>query len=397
MSSNESGNKPYFKKTIDKPVKILHIAATTTGGVGLLLLYLAMHLDKKKFDVTVAFGAGYILDKEFFEKGINVYTIGTSRKTTPFSIIKGFFQIYRLIKEKKFDIVHSHTSVGGLIGRIAGKLAGVPVVIWSIHGFASHGGQYRLKKSFFLMIERFLDRFTDHYIAVSRNLREEGANNKILSPAKVTVIHNGIKVGDYNKEFDVISKKKKLGIDASRTIIGTVTRFEPQKAIQHFIEAVSYIAKVYPDIAVVIAGDGPLRGDIEKTINDLKLNDNIILLGWRTDVPEIIAVMDVFCQSSLWEGCPVVLLETMAIGKPIVATDVGGIKEIVDSDTGILVSPADPKALSDNILMLLNDKEKAGRMGENGRKKVTSLFTMENMVKNYERLYMDLLKKYNRI
>jgi len=396
MSSKESEDKLSFRKTIDKPVRILHVTATTTGGIGLLLLYLAKHLDKKKFDVTVAFGPGYMLDEEFFKEGISVYTISISRKIAPFSIVKGFLQIYRLIKEKRFDIVHSHTSVGGLIGRIAGKLAGVPVVIWSIHGFASHEGQNRFKKYFFLLIEKLLDKFTDHYVAVSEALKKEGIQNRILTSNKITVIHNGIELRNYNKNFNVIQKKKELGIEMSRTIIGTVTRFEPQKAIHDFLVSVSYVKKTYPDIKVVIAGDGPLRREIEKLINDLKLNDNITLLGWRNDVPEILAVLDIFCQSSLWEGCPMVLLEAMAVGKPIIATDVGGVKEIVEDDnTGILVPPADPKAMGDAIVKLINNKEKAIKMGMNGRKRAESFFNMDFMLTKYERLYQDLLKRFN--
>jgi glycosyltransferase involved in cell wall biosynthesis len=396
MSSREIEDKSSFEKNIDKPVKILHVAATTTGGIGLLLLYLAKHIDKKKFDVTVAFGPGYILDKEFFKERITVYTISTSRKIAPFSIVKGFFQIYRLIKEKRFDIVHSHTSVGGLIGRVAGKLAGVPVVIWSIHGFASHEGQNRFKKYIFLLIEKVLDKFTDHYVAVSEALKKEGIQNRILTSNKVTVIHNGIELRNYNKNFNVIQKKKELGIEMSRTIIGTVTRFEPQKAIHDFLVAVSYVKKIYPDIKVVIAGDGPLRREIEKLINDLKLNDNITLLGWRNDVPEILAVLDIFCQSSLWEGCPMVLLEAMAVGKPIIATNVGGVKEIVEDDnTGILVPPADPKAMADAIVKLINNKEKAIEMGMSGRRRVESFFNMDSMLAQYEKLYQDLLKRFN--
>ena len=396
MSSKESEDKLSFRKTIDKPVRILHVTATTTGGIGLLLLYLAKHLDKKKFDVTVAFGPGYMLDGEFFKEGISVYTISTSRKIAPFSIVKGFFQIYRLIKEKRFDIVHSHTSVGGLIGRIAGKLAGVPVVIWSIHGFASHEGQNRFKKYFFLLIEKLLDKFTDHYVAVSEALKKEGIQNRILTSNKITVIHNGIELRNYNKNFNVIQKKKELGIEMSRTIIGTVTRFEPQKAIHDFLVSVSYVKKTYPDIKVVIAGDGPLRREIEKLINDLKLNDNITLLGWRNDVPEILAVLDIFCQSSLWEGCPMVLLEAMAVGKPIIATNVGGVKEIVEDDnTGILVPPADPKAMGDAIVKLMNNKEKTMKMGMNGRRRAESFFNVDLMLIKYERLYQELLKRFN--
>lgn len=378
-----------------KRIKILHVAATTTGGVGLLLLYLAKGLDREQFDTSVAFGKGYLLDEEFFNSDIKVHTIGTTRGVNPVSILKGFLQVYRLIKKERFDIVHGHTSVGGLIARIAGKLAGAKIVVWSIHGFASHDGQGRLKRIFFRLIEKFLDMFTDHYIAVSHALMLEGIEGKILKPEKVTVIHNGLDIEDYHKPCDVEGKRKELGVYDARHVIGTITRMEAQKAVHHFIAAISIVLQKFPDLKVLIAGSGPLKEEIKEMITRLSLEGNIKLLGWRNDAPDVIAALDIFCQSSLWEGCPMVLLEAMANDKPIVATDVGGVREIVeDRITGILVPPADPNALAEAISRLLIDKVMAEGMGRSGRERVEQFFTLDLMLQRYERLYLDLLERY---
>ncbi|MFZ2198491.1 MAG: glycosyltransferase family 4 protein [Thermodesulfovibrionales bacterium] len=378
-----------------KRIKILHVAATTTGGVGLLLLYLAKGLDKERYDTVVAFGRGYLLDEEFFSSGIKVQTIGTTRGANPVSILKGFFQVYRLIRKEKFDIVHGHTSVGGLIARIAGKLGGAKIVVWSIHGFASHEGQGRLKRNFFRLIEKFLDMFTDHYIAVSHALVLEGVEGKILKPEKVTVIHNGLDIEAYRKPFDVEAKRKEFGVDDACHIIGTITRMETQKAVHDFISAISIVIPEFPALKVLIAGSGPLEDEIKEMVARLGLEGNIKLLGWRNDAPEVIAALDIFCQSSLWEGCPMVLLEAMASEKPIIATDVGGVREIVeDKVTGILVPPADPGALAGAISHLLREKDMASDMGRSGRERVEQCFTVGLMLQRYERLYLDLLQKY---
>lgn len=375
-------------------IKVLHVAPTSTGGAGFVPLILASNFDKTKFDVAVAVGSGPEHLLELFKDNITAYHLSCSRTLAPFAILKGLFQVYRLAKRKKFDIIHSHTAVGGFIGRIAGKLAGVPLTIWTIHGFASHRGPTKFNKYLFLLVERFLDKFTDHYVAVSKALKQEGVERNIFKADKTTVIYNGIDPESYNKEFDMDLKKKELGIGPSQIVIGTVGRLEPQKAIHDFIRAVSYIAKKFPHIKVLIAGDGPLRGSLENLITELNLQENILILGWRHDIPELLSLLDIFCLSSLWEGCPIVLLEAMASGKPVVATNVGGVKEIVeDKKSGILITHSNPEILGDAILDLINDKEKAKEMGLNGRKTAENIFTLQHMLKNHENLYLDLMGK----
>lgn len=374
-----------------KRLRVLHVTATTTGGVGLLILFLIRHLDRREFDLSVAFGRGYLLDKEFDEAGVQAYALSTSRRIGVFSIIKGIVEVYRILARGRFDIVQSHTSVGGLIGRLAGWAARTPVVMWTVHGLGSHPGHAPWKRNLLRIVERQLDRLTDHYVAVSRDLLEQGVRAGIYRADKVTVIPNGLQLDHVPVEFDVRAKREQLGIPEDCPVIGTITRLEPQKANEEFLHAVARIAPEMPRLVVLIAGDGPERQQLEALAERLGLVPQVRFLGWRTDAVELLGALDVFCMSSRWEGCPMVLLEAMAMRRPVVATDIGGVREIVvDGETGLLVPCADSGAMAAAIGRLVTNDGDRQRMGEAGRRRVEQVFGAPDMLAGYARLYRRL-------
>jgi glycosyltransferase involved in cell wall biosynthesis len=383
-------------KPPQKPIKILHIAASTTGGVGLLLLYLARYLDKERFDTSVAFGKGYPLDDQFISESIAVYPVHLSRRWSLFStlpLLRGLIRLFRIIKKNRFHIVHTHTSFGGLAGRLAARLAGTPVILWEIHGYASHDYQNPLKRHLFMFIERFMDRFTDHYIAVSEAMKQEGIQKRIMVPEKVTVIRNGVDVKSLDIDYNVDKIKQALGLRGNSPVVGTVTRLEPQKAVDDLLRAAAIVKEQYPRTTFLIVGNGPLRGPLEKMARDLHLDDQVRFIGWRSDIPEILSTFDIFCLSSLWEGLPMTLLEAMALGKPIVATDVGGVREVVeDGETGFLSPPASPGYLAERIVALIKDSAMARNMGQKGKQRVETFFTVEKMIAQYEAFYLDVVR-----
>ncbi|MCI0624010.1 MAG: glycosyltransferase, partial [Acidobacteria bacterium] len=218
-------------KTADNRPRILHVTATTTGGVGLLILFLVKHLDPRAFELSVAFGRGYLLDRSFDEAGVTVHTLSTSRRVGLLSILKGTLEVYRILSRGHYDIVQSHTSVGGVIGRLAGWAARTPVVIWTVHGLGAHPGHPPWKRTLLGLIERLLDCFTGHYVAVSQDLRDQGMRAGIYRADKVTVIPNGLQFDHAPSSFDITAKRRAFGIPEGCPVIGTVTRLEPQKAI----------------------------------------------------------------------------------------------------------------------------------------------------------------------
>jgi glycosyltransferase involved in cell wall biosynthesis len=379
------------EQTTERRLRILHVAATTTVGVGLLILFLVKHLDAREFEFAVAFGRGYLLDHSFDEAGITVHTLATSRRVGIRSILKGTLQVYRILSRGRYDIVQSHTSMGGVIARLAGWAARTPVVLWTVHGLGAHAGHPAWKRFLVRKAESVLDWITDHYIAVSDDLRSEGARAGIYRPEKVTVIPNGLQLDHIPSTFDAAAKREALGIPKNCPVIGTVTRLEPQKANDVFLRAVARAVKRVPNMVTLIAGDGPQRRELENLAAELGLADRVRFLGWRTDAVEMLGALDIFCLSSRWEGCPMVLLEAMAMRRPVVATDIGGVREIVvDGETGLLVALNEPDALADGIVRLLEADAERERFGQAGRQRLEEHFSAEGMLAAYRRLYRSL-------
>ena len=379
------------EQATERRLRILHVAATTTGGVGLLILFLVKHLDTREFEFAVAFGRGYLLDHSFDEAGITVHTLATCRRVGIRSILKGTLEVYRILLRGRYDIVQSHTSVGGVIARLAGWAARTPIVLWTVHGLGAHAGHPAWKRFLVSKAESVLDWFTDHYVAVSEDLRNEGVRAGIYRPEKVTVIPNGLQLDHIPSTFDAAAKRKALGIPANCPVIGTVTRLEPQKANEVFLRAVAHAVKRVPNMVTLIAGDGPQRRQLENLAAELGLAERVRFLGWRTDAVEILGALDIFCMSSRWEGCPMVLLEAMAMRRPVVATDIGGVREIVvDGETGLLVALDEPEALADAIVRLLGADAERERFGQAGRRRLEEHFSAEGMLAAYRRLYRNL-------
>lgn len=372
-------------------LRVLHVTATTTGGVGLLILSLCKQLDPQQFDMSVAFGRGYLLDQNFETSGVTVHALSTSRRVGLWSTLKATLQLYRILSRGNYDIVQSHTSVGGVIGRIAGWAARTPVVLWTVHGLGSHPGHGAWKRALIRIVERQLDRLTDHYVAVSNDLMNEGVRAGIFRSSKVTVIPNGLKSDHVPRFFDVPAQRRVLGIPEGCPVIGTVTRLEPQKANDDLLRAVALVTRHAPNLVTVIAGDGPQRAALEDLTAKLGLTGRVRFLGWRSDAVEVLGALDVFCMSSRWEGCPMVLLETMAMRRPVVATDIGGVREIVvDEKTGLLVPPGDPKAMAAAILRLLRASREREEMGAAGRDRIEREFSAQRMLSSYASLYKKL-------
>lgn len=376
----------------DNKLRILHVTATTTGGVGLLILFLVKCLDPRAFEQSVAFGRGYLLDRSFDEAGATVHTLSISRRAGILSILRGTLEVYRILSRGHYDIIQSHTSVGGVIGRLAGWASRTPVVLWTVHGLGAHPGHPAWKRTLLRIVESALDWFTDHYVAVSQDLRDQGVRAGIYLAKKVTVIPNGLQFDHVPSTFDSAAKRRALGIPAGCPVIGTVTRLEPQKDNAVFLRAVARVVSRVPNLVTLIAGDGPERKELEGLAAHLGLTGRVRFLGWRDDAVELLGALDVFCMSSRWEGCPMVLLEAMAMRCPVVATDIGGVREIViNEETGLLVAPGDPEALAEAVLRLLVTDATRERMAAAGRRRVEQHFSAENMLAAYTRLYRNLV------
>ncbi len=368
-------------------IKVLQlITELDVGGAERALLSLVKKLSSGKYDVMVAYlkGEGRLAE-HFRDAGIKVFDLKMRNRMALGAVIR----LYRLLKREKVRVLHTHLIQADICGFLAGKMAGVPVIISTKH----NPDEFRKRRSIPVWLDGIFANRSDRIIAVSNAVRDFLIKWERISEDKFTVIHNGIDMEDFNfREFtsatDITAKKEELGIDSSSQVVGTVRRLDEQKGHKFFLEAIPEILKKVHGVKFLIVGDGPLQNKLEKLSEKLKISENVIFTGIRRDIPEILAIMDVFVLPSIFEGFGIVLLEAMAMKKAIVASRIGGIPEIVDDGlTGILIEPANPSEIANSIITLLKNPEKAKQMGDAGSKKVEKIFTADVMAKQIEDVY----------
>jgi len=294
-----------------------------------------------------------------------------------------------VMKRQKVDIVHSQGGRADFFARIAAKLAKVPKVVSTVAMPVQGYDVSPLRKAVYVTLDRFTERFVDKFIVVSEALRKTLIEGHKIPPEKVVRIYNGIELDKYDPELYSREKvRRELRIGSDVPLVGAIGRLVWQKGFPFFIRSASYVLRAIPNAKFLLVGDGPLRSELEDMIEELGLAENFVLAGFREDIPEVLAALDVLVLSSLKEGLPMILLEGMAMARPVVATQIEGISEVVEhGKTGILVPPEDPQALAEGIIALLRDKDKAWCMGQAGRKRVEEKFSVEEMVRRTQEVY----------
>ena len=373
-------------------IKVAHIITLLElGGAQENTLYTCEHLNKNKFDVILICGKGGILDDK--TKNIKTYFVKELiREICPLYDLIAFIKIYKILKKEKPDIIHAHSSKAGIIGRWAAYYAKVPVILHTFHGFGFNDEQNYFIGIIYILAERLTAKITDKLVAVSYENISKGLKNKIGNELQYTMIRSGIKLQDYQidpaiNSGDVEKKKKEFGIK-NESVVGMIACFKKQKAPLNFIKTAKLVCTEKPDTKFMLVGDGVLRKRIEAEIKKLNLEKNVILTGWRKDTSEIIKIFDVFVLTSLWEGLPRVIVESMAAGIPVVATYIDGTREIVQEGlTGFVVQPHETEKMAERILRLLNNPDLRKKFSEEAKKRVQE-FDIDLMVSQQEKLYL---------
>jgi sugar transferase (PEP-CTERM/EpsH1 system associated) len=297
------------------------------------------------------------------------------------------FKLAKLLKKKGVQILHLHNSTAFFYGVIAGKLAGIPAIVYTEHARDIFPN---LKVR---IADKLLSYFTDKIIVVADYLKKNLIEYEKFDGEKIFVIYNGINPAEFNIKTDHIKKRRELDIDVNVPVIGIVARLDPIKNHACLINAMKHVINKFPEAVLLIIGGGPVHSELESLVKDLKLEKNVRFLGTRADVPELMSVIDVFVLCSRSEGLSVTLLEAMAAGKPVVATRVGGTPELIEHDiNGLLVESDDEEGLSKALIELLTDKSKSLKLGEAAGRKINDSFTLAHMVKKYEKIYSECLK-----
>ncbi len=368
------------------------------GGAADIVLSIVKNLDLERFQVSLISGLTQYPTKELQEikkKDVRLIFIPFLRRNiNPILDFFALFKLYRLFQKGKYDIVHTHTAKAGALGRLSAWAAKVPIVIHSPHGHDFYGYFGPLRSKAIVLLERFLSRFSDKIVALTELDKQDHVGFGVAKEEKLEVIYSGVDLERFIRvEIDVNRKKEELGIPSGSPIVGMVARLEPIKGPIYFIEAARKILDRKKEVRFLVVGDGSLRRHLEKKARQLKIFYKVIFCGFRSDIPEILELMDVVVLPSLNEGMGRSLVEAQASGKPVVATKVGGIPEVVkDRETGFLVSPKDSSALAGAILNLLEDRALAKRMGGLAREWARSKFDLKLTIGKFLSLYENLIK-----
>ncbi|MDD2751774.1 MAG: glycosyltransferase family 4 protein [Candidatus Omnitrophica bacterium] len=355
-----------------------------------LIQGLAQNKDFKLFLFTSQ--EGVLLD-DFLK--INGLTLRKSkcleRAINPWKDLWAIIEICRFIKKNNIKIVHTHSSKAGVLGRTAAKLAGATCIIHTVHGWPFHQYQPWYLRNLYSFLEKQAAKFSDKLIVVSHHDKEKGLRHSIGKGSQYHLIRYGINRNIFYQQPQTQTVRDEFGLRAASLLVTNISCFKPQKSPLDFIRVAGIVLQALPEVKFILIGDGMLRGRIEKLIRKLGLQEKIILPGWRTDIPRILSATDCLVLTSLWEGLPISVLEALASGCPVVATDTGGIKEVIrEGKNGFLVPPKNTQALAEKLISLLKDNALRKTMSESSRNSLEDKFDLRESCARHQQLYRDL-------
>lgn len=385
-----------------KPIKVLHIITRLIlGGAQENTILTVEGLGKERgYEVALATGPPLgpegSLVEEAERKGINLIMIPEMRReVNPWRDLITFIKLYRLIKQGSYDIVHTHSSKAGILGRLAARLAGTKVIVHTIHGLPFHEYQKRGINYFYIFCERLAALFTDKIITVAEVMTRKALAARLAPREKFMTIYSGMELDKFlEPEVKAADKRKEMQIEPDVPVVGKIARLFPLKGHKYLLEAAAEVAWVYPQVKFLLVGDGILRENLEKQAENLRIKEKVIFTGLvpQEEIPQLLAIMDIVVHTSLREGLARVLPQALARGRPVISFDIDGASEVVrEGKTGHLVPAEDSKRLAEAIIDLLVNKEKAKKMGEAGKRLIDPVFRAEVMVDKIAELYEELL------
>jgi glycosyltransferase involved in cell wall biosynthesis len=301
--------------------------------------------------------------------------------------------MWRLFRKERPQIVHTHSSKAGILGRWAAKLAGVPLIFHTAHGFGFNDFQRQTVRRVYVALENATAKITTKLFLVSYANADRAEKCGMVRRGEWVLARDSISVDEFIQARPRRQKLREWGIPVDKTVVGMVACFKPQKSPEDFVEVAAQVLKKTDQVHFLMAGDGELRTSIEERIRHHDIGRHITLLGWQNekDMPEVYRNLDVVVLTSLWEGLPCVFSEAMACELPIVATNVDGAREaITHGENGFLHEPHDVEAMAESVLKLVADSELRRKMGERGRSRVME-FDIKTSVDAVESTYQDCL------
>jgi glycosyltransferase involved in cell wall biosynthesis len=382
---------------VPPPVRVLRaITRLNIGGPAIHAILLTEALDDGVvFRSTLAAGStapheGDMLDLAAAH-GVQPRLVpALGREISPVDDLVALARMVQLVRELRPDVVHTHMAKAGTVGRLAAHVCGVPLIVHTYHGHVFHSYFGRARTRVFRTIERALGLLTDRVIVLGEGQRDEIARYGVAPARKLEPIRLGLELGQFlDAEAARGRLRRELGLEATTPLIGIVARLVPIKAHEVFFEAARQVHQVDPSARFLVVGDGERRAKLDALVDRLGLRDSVRFLGWRRDMREVYADLDVVALTSRNEGSPVALIEAMASARPVVSTAVGGVPEVViHGVTGLTVAPSNASEVADSLLRLLRDPELAQRLALAGRRHVYPRYDSSRLVDDVRKLYL---------
>jgi glycosyltransferase involved in cell wall biosynthesis len=311
------------------------------------------------------------------------------REIRPWRDLRGGVRLSRFLRDAGYDIVHTHTTKGGLVGRWAARRARVPVIVHTVHGFAFHEESSRLHSWFYASLERLAARWCDRIVTVSEFHRDWARRLRIGRGEQVVAIPNGVRAEDATACGDPMVTRRSLGLRDDEFVVLSPVRLAEQKGLVYLLEAARRVEeRSQRRYRFLLAGDGPLRSALMARAAELGVESQVTFLGHRDDMGELLAACDMVALPSLWEGLSLALLEAMLAGKPIVTTTLGSNREVSrHGDVAVLVPPKDPVGLADAIVRLAEDPEARRRLSATARRVAEDHYAEDELLGQYVDLY----------
>jgi glycosyltransferase involved in cell wall biosynthesis len=386
-----------------EPTRVLRvIARLNKGGPALHVAYLSAGLEEHGYDTTLVAGSlargegsmAYIAEQQ----GVDVVQLpDLHREISPLHDLRAAHRLAGLIKQVRPHILHTHTAKAGAVGRTAALLAGAarpPIVVHTFHGHVLRGYFGPASSAFFRMLERSLASTTTSLVAVSPEVRDDLVALGVAPAEKFTVIRLGVELTErVDDSPETRSRARRMmGIPDGRFTVGWIGRMTAVKRTEDIVFALKRLLDTGVDACLCLVGDGPDRQATEQLAHDLGIVDRCLFLGYQDDVAPFYAAFDALILPSANEGTPVSAIEALAAARPVVATGVGGVPDVIrDGVDGFLVEPGDVDGLADRLGRLAADRELAKRMGEAGRTRVLERYSVGRLIADVDELYRKLL------
>lgn len=385
----------------DMALSVAHvITELPIGGAQDNTLLTVERLDRGRFVPTlISSPSGGYLERVRLGRYRKILTRSLVRPANPVTDVCALWRLIEIFSRgnggRPFDIVHTHSSKAGFLGRIAARMAGCPVVVHTVHGWPFNNSQSWPVKQGFIMAERATAAISDCIVTVCETVRDEAISLGIGSPGTLRAIYSGM---DFSP-FDAIDRyeareriRSEFRVPPGGALVGMVARLFPQKAPLLFLDVAASLLVDLPDTRFIFVGDGPMRQEFEAGIIGRGLKGRVIAAGWRSDIAEILTALDVFLLTSLWEGLGRAITEAAYCGVPIVASKVNGVPEVVrDGETGFLFDSGDTDAAAALVRKILTDFDLAVGLSRASTEKIRHQFSIDRMVREIEELYLELL------